>query len=55
VGSRNQTDFYRIPVRLISTENKNSDNEGITIIIDRSGTAIDKLNDAKIARSSTTM
>jgi len=37
------------------TEDKNSDNEVITVIIDRSGTTIDKPNDAEIARSPATM
>src|SRR2546425_152181 len=37
----NSTEFYRIAARLISTEIKSSDGEGLTVIVNRSGTVID--------------
>lgn len=54
-AAQNPTEFYRIAARLIPTENKNSDSEGITVIIDRAGMDSDRLKDTEIARSRTAM
>ncbi len=54
-AAQNPTEFYRIAARLIPTENKNSDSEGITVIIDRTGMDRDRPKDTETARSPTTM
>lgn len=54
-AAENRTDFYKIAARLIPTENKDSDSEGITVIIDRTGMDRDRPKDTEIARSPTTM
>lgn len=54
-ATENQTDFYKIAARLIPTEVKSSDDEKLTIIINRTGTTSDEPNDTEIARSPTTM
>jgi hypothetical protein len=46
-----QTDFYRIAARPIPTEIKNSDGEGLTVIVNRSGTIIDQPDDAGLVTS----
>lgn len=51
----NRTDFYKIAARLIPTENKTLDNEGLTVIINRAGMAHDRRNDTEIARSPTSI
>lgn len=54
-AAENQTDFYKIAARLIPAENRNSDNEGVTVIIDRTGMTKDRPDDRAIAQSQTTI
>src|SRR5215475_8673140 len=51
-AAENPTEFYRIAARLIPTEVKCSDGEGLTIIVDRScRKVIDQPNDAQLVTS----
>ena len=50
-AAENRTDFYRIAARLIPTENKDHDREGITVIIQGPREAIDKTKNPEIMAS----
>jgi hypothetical protein len=50
-AAENSTEFYRIAARLISTEIKSSDGEGLTVIVNHSGTVIDHPDGAEFMTS----
>lgn len=52
-AAENRSDFYRIAARLIPIENKNSDSEGLTVIINRTEMGSERTKDTAIARSPT--
>jgi hypothetical protein len=50
-AAKNQTEFHRIAARLTPAEIKRSEGEGLTVIVNRSGTIIDQPDDSGLVTS----